>query len=308
MRWVAYALLALCQLTSAAKKKTKSFEESTSFSVKFINEVDGPVTLYCMGKRIHQFKGLGDAHQLSNGEDGHMWTGVDANGKEIFKYVVRQKDGPDQIVHVKAGVTRRTIHDIVNGDDHELHRVDGHEKMQSNAGCPNPVIAGDQIRVFARSLDARGEDVGAGYLAYSDHKIVVISDTDATPEEIANSVFTVESDADGPLFPGANLFLKNAKRGLYVDAPPPHEGKHAPLLVRWEERGTWQRFLLFKGEEHDDAPLSAVCYGDDAYLLAHDRNFVDVNDGAAYSRWRHRGAWQRLAFVRYVPKGANDEL
>ena len=41
MRWVAYALLALCQLTSAAKKKTKSFEESTSFSVKFINEVDG---------------------------------------------------------------------------------------------------------------------------------------------------------------------------------------------------------------------------------------------------------------------------
>ena len=81
-----------------------------------------------------------------------------------------------------------------------------------------------------------------------------------------------------------------------------------PLLARWRDRGDFQRFMLFKALDHDDAPLSALCYGDAAYLLAHTRNFVDVSDGAAYARWRHRGDWQSLAFERAAAAPGHEEL
>ena len=290
MRSLARSFVLVAAVASAAKK-----QKDDKIKITFTNKLDGPATLYVMGKKMHAFAAQGEKHSARS-SDGQSWTAHDARGGEVFHYVVREKDGPDQRVDVSRGVSRRTIMSIVESEDHHLHRVDGGGDANA-AGCADPVRAGDRVNVVATGVD------GAPRLSFSDHVVHAVGDSDP-----ADAAWIVEGDGEGPLFPGGAVFLKSEKHGVYLDAPPPVEGKHVPLLARWRDRGDFQRFMLFKAPDHDDAPLSALCYGDAAYLLAHTRNFVDVSDGAAYARWRHRGDWQSLAFERAAAAPGHEEL
>lgn len=284
MRWSLVAWL-VAALTVAS---------APPLAVTFSNELGVPFTLYRDGHRMHKHE-AGDALRALTYDsgDGDKWTALDAHGHELFHYVVRAQDGVVQHIKLRNGVVRRTIRSIIESEDHRLHRVDGagHEDV----GCVDPVLGGDTVL-----LRALGVDGDPPLSRDGDGRIVAMHGA-AGPD----AVWTIDADKRGPLYPGNAVHLRHTATGLYIDAPPPVDDKHAALHARWADRGAWQTFTLFKGPEEDKSPLSAVCYGDAVFLLAHTRNFVDVNDGRAMARWRHRGEWQKLALERFVQPPAD---
>ena len=131
MRSLARSFVLVAAVASAAKK-----QKDDKIKITFTNKLDGPATLYVMGKKMHAFAAQGEKHSARS-SDGQSWTAHDARGGEVFHYVVREKDGPDQRVDVSRGVSRRTIMSIVESEDHHLHRVDGGGDANV-AGCADP--------------------------------------------------------------------------------------------------------------------------------------------------------------------------
>lgn len=121
----------------------------------------------------------------------------------------------------------------------------------------------------------------------------------------ASATFRVDANrAAGPLWIGDGVYLYSESADAHVDAAPPREGMVGPLSARWSDKGEWQKFVIQASPEQDAAPLSAVCYGEDVFLMTSYHTFVDVADGNVLARWQDRGDWQRLAFERFVEERA----
>ena len=183
MRSLARSFVLVAAVASAAKK-----QKDDKIKITFTNKLDGPATLYVMGKKMHAFAAQGEKHSARS-SDGQSWTAHDARGGEVFHYVVREKDGPDQRVDVSRGVSRRTIMSIVESEDHHLHRVDGGGDANA-AGCADPVRAGDRVNVVATGVD------GAPRLSFSDHVVHAVGDSDP-----ADAAWIVEGGGAGPRVP-----------------------------------------------------------------------------------------------------------
>jgi len=283
-----------------ASATTVSANTHESVEVTFQNRLKTSCSLFWAGKLMHQFTHAGEAFSYTS-YDGHAWTAADEKGEEIFHYVIRAKDGPKQEVDIRRGHVRRTIHHIVSSDDHAKHRVDGGTYMQDNVGCVDPLLIGDRVLIRAALKD------GEPRLGREGHR--VISRAGDTTD--ARFVWTLRSDkkAAGPFYPGDPIFLEADSGGIVDLQPPPSAREATPLLVRWKDLGAWQRFEIHKGPAADGDAMSAVCYGDEAFLKAHTGTFVDVHDGRAMARWPHRGDWQTLAFERVVePEARGGEL